>query len=77
MVTTGQYNECGITHWMPLPKPPTPDLTIEEALKEAVMDLSLFANHFMGGTNATHEGIIDAIARVVRYRDVLERAGKW
>lgn len=76
MVTTDQYNECGITHWMPLPKAPTPDLTIEEALKLAVMDLSLFADHFMGGTKATHEGIGNAIARVVRYREVLERAGK-
>jgi hypothetical protein len=76
-VTTDQYSECGITHWMPLPKPPTPDLTIEEALKLAVMDLSLFANYFCGGTRATHEGISDACGRVVRYREVLERAGKW
>lgn len=64
------------THWMPLPKPPTPDLTIEEALKLAVLDLSLFANYFCGGTRATHEGISAACGRVVRYREVLERAGK-
>ena len=67
----------GVSHWMPLPEPPATDLTIEEALKLAVMDLSLFANYFCGGTRATHEVISAACGRVVSYREVLERAGKW
>lgn len=72
-----QFRES-FTHWMPLPDPPVkPDLTIEESLKLAVMDLSLLADCLMGGTKATAIDILDACSRVVRYRDVLERAGKW
>lgn len=76
MVRTDEYNEVGITHWMPLPAPPEPKQKVKEALREAICLLDAARHSTMGRREIPLEGWFDWSSNIAialpRLRSALE-----